>query len=171
MPVPVQSSHHYIVEACATPFVYRMCSFLILPLRVTRHIHRSILISFTPISFSYVLVVAHVSSPYSIAGRSLFCITSLQFRRHPSVAQYFIAFLPISASCTHPLCDLRFHTTLFFYTRFDVLEMSNYFHFHFRTPQYSKPLLSTIFALLHAESTLGQRRDSESTTIAKGTTH
>ena len=46
----------------------RMCSFLILSLRVTPHIHRSILISVTSIRFSCLFVVAHVSVPYSIAG-------------------------------------------------------------------------------------------------------
>ena len=45
-----------------------MRSFLILSLRVTPHIHRSILISVTSIRFSCLFVVAHVSAPYSIAG-------------------------------------------------------------------------------------------------------
>ena len=39
------------LEACATLVVPRMCSFLILSLRVTPHIHRSILISVTSIRF------------------------------------------------------------------------------------------------------------------------
>ena len=56
------------LEACATLVVPRMCSFLILYLRVTPHIHRSILISVTSIRFSCLFVVAHVSAPYSIAG-------------------------------------------------------------------------------------------------------
>ena len=56
------------LEACATLVVPRMCSFLILSLRVTPHIHRSILISVTSIRFSCLFVVAHVSAPYSIAG-------------------------------------------------------------------------------------------------------
>ena len=56
------------LEACATLVVPRMCSFLILSLPVTPHIHRSILISVTSIHFSCVFVVAHVSAPYSIAG-------------------------------------------------------------------------------------------------------
>ena len=56
------------LEACATLVVPRMCSFLILSLRVTSHIHRSILISVTSIRFSCLFVVAHVSAPYSIAG-------------------------------------------------------------------------------------------------------
>ena len=56
------------LEACATLVVPRMCSFLILSLRVTPHIHRSILISVTSIRFYCLFVVAHVSAPYSIAG-------------------------------------------------------------------------------------------------------
>ena len=56
------------LEACATFVVPRMCSFLILSLRVTPHIHRSILISVTSVSFSCIFVVAHVSAPYSITG-------------------------------------------------------------------------------------------------------
>ena len=56
------------LEACATLVVPRMCSFLILSLRVTPHIHRSILISVTSIRFSCLFVVAHISAPYSIAG-------------------------------------------------------------------------------------------------------
>ena len=51
MPVPVQSSLGDVLEACATLVVPRMCSFLILSLRVTPHIHRSILISVTSIRF------------------------------------------------------------------------------------------------------------------------
>ena len=47
MPVPVQSSFGDLFEACASLVVPRMCSFLILSLHVTPHIHYSILISFT----------------------------------------------------------------------------------------------------------------------------
>ena len=56
------------LEACATLVVPRMCSFLILSLRVTPHIHRSILISFTSIRFSHLFIVAHVSAPYTIVS-------------------------------------------------------------------------------------------------------
>ena len=105
------------LEACATLVVPRMCSFLILSLRVTPHIHRRILISVTSIRFSCLFVVAHVSAPYSIAGLItvlytfpfsftgilLFCIPSpsvslaffcfvylpLQFHWHPSVLYTF----------------------------------------------------------------------------------
>ena len=52
-----------LLEACATLVVPQMCSFLILSLRVTPHIHRSILISFTSIRFSCRFVVAHDSFP------------------------------------------------------------------------------------------------------------
>ena len=48
--------------------VPRMCSFLILSLLVTPHIHRSILISVTSIRLSRLFVVAHISAPYSMAG-------------------------------------------------------------------------------------------------------
>ena len=54
--------------------VSRMCSFLILSLRVTPHIHLSILISVTSIRFSCLFVVAHVSAPYSMAGLITVCI-------------------------------------------------------------------------------------------------
>ena len=65
---PYQFNRLYVIflEACAT-LVPRMCSFLILSLRVTPHIHRSILISSTLIRF-LVFVIAHVSAPYMIAG-------------------------------------------------------------------------------------------------------
>ena len=53
MPVPVQSSLGDLLEACATLVIPRMCSFLILSLRVTPHIHRSILISVTSINVHY----------------------------------------------------------------------------------------------------------------------
>ena len=52
MPVPDQSSLGDLLEACATLVVPRMCSFLILSLRVTPHIHRNILISVTSIRLS-----------------------------------------------------------------------------------------------------------------------
>ena len=68
MPVPVQSSLGDLLEACATVVVPRMSSFLILSLRVTPHIHRSILISVTSIRCSCLFVVAHVSVTYIIAG-------------------------------------------------------------------------------------------------------
>ena len=56
------------LEACATLVVPRMCSFLILYLRVTPHIRRSIPISVTSIRLYCLFVVAHASAPYSIAG-------------------------------------------------------------------------------------------------------
>ena len=63
------------LEACATLFVPRMCSFLILSLRVTPHIHRSILISVTSIRFSCLFVVAHVSdSTSTILMSNLHCV-------------------------------------------------------------------------------------------------
>ena len=68
MPVPVQSSLGDLFGSLRHLVVPRMCSFLILSLRVTPHIHRSILISVTSIRFSCLFVVAHVSAPYSIAG-------------------------------------------------------------------------------------------------------
>ena len=67
MPAPVQSSLGDLFGS-QTLVVPRMCSFLILYLRVTPHIHRSILISVISIRFSCLFVVAHVSAPYSIAG-------------------------------------------------------------------------------------------------------
>ena len=64
------------LEACATLVVPRMCSFMILSLRVTPHIHRSILISVTSIRFSCLFVVAHVSALIALLALSLFCIPS-----------------------------------------------------------------------------------------------
>ena len=69
MPVPDQSSLSDLFGSLRHFVVPRMCSFLILSLRVTPHIHRSILISVTSIHFSCLFVVAHVSAPYSIAGQ------------------------------------------------------------------------------------------------------
>ena len=67
---PCQFNLHSVIflEACATLVVPRMCSFLILSLLVTPHIHRSILISVTSIRFSCLFVVAHISTPYNMAG-------------------------------------------------------------------------------------------------------
>ena len=61
------------LEAFATLVVPRMCSFLILPLRVTPHIHRSIPTLFS--SIRCVFVVAYVTAPYSIV--SLICFVIL----------------------------------------------------------------------------------------------
>ena len=56
------------VDACTTLVVHLMCSFRILSLRVTPHIHLSIPASFT-YSRAYCLVfVAQVSAPYNRAG-------------------------------------------------------------------------------------------------------
>ena len=56
------------LDACTTPVVPLMCSFRILSLLVTPHIHLSILISFTSSRASCPLVVAQVSAPYNRAG-------------------------------------------------------------------------------------------------------
>ena len=55
------------LDACTT-LVPLMCSFWILSLNVTPHIHLSILISFTSSRASCPLVVAQVSAPYNRAG-------------------------------------------------------------------------------------------------------
>ena len=66
--------HHFsrfsviFLDACTTPVVPLMCSFRILSLLVTPHIHLSILISFTSSRASCPLVVAQVSAPYNRAG-------------------------------------------------------------------------------------------------------
>ena len=68
------SSSHVHTSSIVSPHleaivvVRYMCSFLILSLRVTPHIHHSILILFTSIRLSCCFVVAHLSSPYSLAG-------------------------------------------------------------------------------------------------------
>ena len=65
MPVPDQSSlgdlFGSLRHSCCSSDVF-------MSLRVTPHIHRSILISVTSIRFSCLFVVAHVYAPYSIAG-------------------------------------------------------------------------------------------------------
>ena len=55
-------------DACTTLAVPLMCSFRILSLLVTPHIHLSILISFTSSHAYCPLVVAQVSAPYNRAG-------------------------------------------------------------------------------------------------------
>ena len=62
---PVKSRLHY---ARTTLVVTLMCSFRILSLLVTPHIHLSILISFTSSRASCPLVVAQVSAPYNRAS-------------------------------------------------------------------------------------------------------
>ena len=62
MPVQVQSFLRDLLEACATLVVRRMYLFLVLSWRVTQHIRRRILISFTSIRYSCLFVLAHVSA-------------------------------------------------------------------------------------------------------------
>ena len=63
---PYQFNHLSVIfqDTCSTLIVPLMCSFLILSLRVTPHIHRCILISVTSIRFSCRFIVAHISAPY-----------------------------------------------------------------------------------------------------------
>ena len=56
------------LDACATLVVHLMCSFRILSIIVTPHIHLCILISFTSSRASCPLVVAQVSAPYTRTG-------------------------------------------------------------------------------------------------------
>ena len=58
------------LEACVTLPVPRMCSFLILYLPVTPHIHRGILISFTSIRFSCITPKTWSSVRRTSNGRS-----------------------------------------------------------------------------------------------------
>ena len=62
-------------DACTTLVVPLMCSFRILSLLVTPHIHLSIVISFTSSRASCPLVVAQVSAPYNRAGLTKYCVT------------------------------------------------------------------------------------------------
>ena len=80
------------------PSNHLMCSFLILSLLVTPHIHLSILISFTSSRASCPLVVAQVSAPYNIAGLTTFVNLCLQFHWHPPATQHSTASLPVSQS-------------------------------------------------------------------------
>ena len=75
------------MDAYATLVVPLMCSFLILSLLDTTHIHLSILIQFTS---------SCTSCPFVVA---------LQFHWHPSVTQHSTTSLPVSPCCTHTLCD------------------------------------------------------------------
>ena len=67
---PYHFSHFSVIlyDACTTLVVTLMCSFRILSLLVTPHIHLSILISFNSSHPSCPLVVAQVSAPYNRAG-------------------------------------------------------------------------------------------------------
>ena len=87
-----------------------MCSFLILSLRVTPHIHRSILISVTSIRCSCLFVVAHVSAPSCIAGliTGLYTFPSVLL---PSFCRALLRYSSPNLSNPHLSCDLRFHTT------------------------------------------------------------
>ena len=66
--------HHFsrfsviFLDACTTLVVPLMCSFRILSLLVTPHMHLSILISLTSSHASCPLVVAQVSAPYNRTG-------------------------------------------------------------------------------------------------------
>ena len=67
-------------DACTTLVVPLMCSFRIVSLLVTPHIHLSILISFTSSRASCPIVVAQVFVPYNRAGLITF------FKHFPSVS-------------------------------------------------------------------------------------
>ena len=68
-----QSSLRDLLEACVTLVVPRMCSFLILSLRVTQYIHRSILISFNSIRFFLFLRCSPRFRLIALLPGSLFC--------------------------------------------------------------------------------------------------
>ena len=92
--VPFQSSIVIFLEACAPLVVSRMCSFLILYLRVTPYIQSTIASS-------------------SRLPQSVFLVASLQHMVPPHRnAQHSAAFLPIAPTCSHSICDFRFHTTV-----------------------------------------------------------
>ena len=69
---PYHFSHFSVIslEACTTLVVPLMCSFRILSLLVTPHIHLSSLISFTSSRASCPFVVAQVSVTYNTAGQT-----------------------------------------------------------------------------------------------------
>ena len=92
-----------ILEACTTLVVPLMCSFRILSLLVTPHIHRSILISFTSSRASCPLVVAQVFAIQQSWFDHSFVNFPLQFHWHPPVTQHSTASLPVSPCCTHSL--------------------------------------------------------------------
>ena len=94
------------VDACTTLYgVPLMCSFRILSLRVTPHIHLSILVSFTYSRASCLLVVSQVSAPYDRAGLTTveFCkpfhSVSLAFSCHTKLQGISSSF-----SMLHSLC-------------------------------------------------------------------
>ena len=92
------------LDACTT----LMCSFRILSLLATPHIHLSILISFTSSRASCPLVVAQVSAPNNRADLTTvsdhsFVNLPLQLHWHPPVKQHSTASLPVSPCCTQSL--------------------------------------------------------------------
>ena len=93
------------VDACTTLGVHLMCSFRILSLRVTPHIHLSILVSFTYSRASCLLVVSQVSAPYNRAGLTTvkfykpFHSVSLAFSCHTKLHGISTSF-----SMLHSLC-------------------------------------------------------------------
>ena len=91
-----------VLHSCTTLVVPLMCSFRILSLLVTPHIHICILISFTSSRASCPLVVAQVSAPYNISGlTTVFVNHPLLLHWHPPVIQQSTASLPVSTCCTH----------------------------------------------------------------------
>ena len=97
MAVPLQSFSVISLDACTTLVVPPMCSFRILSLLVTLHIHLSILISFTSSRASCPLVVAQVSASFNrTVLTTVFVNLSLQFHWHPPVTQHSTASLRVS---------------------------------------------------------------------------
>ena len=83
MAVPLQSFFCDFLVCLYHTLVPLMCSFRILSLLVTPHIHLSILISFTSSRAYCPLVVAQVSALYNSWSDHSFVNVSLQFHWHP----------------------------------------------------------------------------------------
>ena len=132
--VPFQSSLPLVIflEACITLVGHCMCSFLILNSVLACHfihpIHHSIIISFTSIHHSIIISFTSIHHSIIISFTSIhhsiiisFTSIRLSCRCKPSHgsapyrnSQHSAAFLPIAPTCSHSICDFRFHSAFLF---------------------------------------------------------
>ena len=91
------------LDVCTTLVVPLMCSFRIVSLLVTPHIHLSI--SFTSSrAYCPLIVPPGLCTIQQSWSDHSFVNLSLQFHWHPPVALHTTAYLPVYICCTHSLC-------------------------------------------------------------------
>ena len=113
------------LKACTILVVPLTCSFRILSLRVTPHIHLSIVISFTSNRAQFLSsrccpgfsTIQHSWSDHSFVN------LPLQFHWHPPVTQHSTASLPVSPCCTHSLWNFCCHASCILHAWTDILKM------------------------------------------------